>query len=143
VGDWAMLVHLLRVYHPKRAASGEIAWDAVDGVQYAIRCRETFFSPDDVTHIHTWLRQTQQMVQRGRSAGGRFQNVQDFLDAIRRVARHYPRDEPLKAISIARELMGTYLITDNIDNAVRMLRAYREKFGFKHWSEVEKAVRQP
>jgi hypothetical protein len=37
--------------------------------------------------------------------------------------------------------MGTYLMTDNIDNAVRMLRGYREKFGFKYWSEVDKAVR--
>jgi hypothetical protein len=80
VGDWAMLVHILRVYHPKRPAYGEIAWDAVDGVQYAIRCRKTFFSPDGVKHIHTWLQESQQVVQRGRAPGGRFQDVQEFLD---------------------------------------------------------------
>jgi hypothetical protein len=143
VDGWAMLVHLLRVYHPDRPAYGEIVWDVRHGPQYAIRCSGTFVRRDDVTHVNAWLRVSQQAVQRGRPPGGRFQNPQEFLDVIREVARHYPPDEPLKAISIARELMGTYLMTDNIDNAVRMLRAYRQKFGFQHWSDVDKAVRQP
>jgi hypothetical protein len=142
VGNSAMLVHLLRVYHPERPAYGEIAWNAVHGAQYAIRCAGTFFSKDDVTHIYAWLQQSQQEVQRGRPPGGRFRNRQEFIEVIRQVAKYYPSDEPLKAISVARELMGTYLMTENLDNALVMLRAHRRKFGFKQWSDVDKAVRQ-